>query len=870
MSEYSRRGQLPFIGVEFGTPLHCTFLRGRNGFGNNIKTEPLVTEFSAMYMGNQAYKVEEDFYRKLIKNNFITGQTYKEWMPATLMENMQSFQHIQQLFTSNTWRSWRTYEVSGGMLPWNNGHGWSITEAAKEKVRMPAFATGRKGNYFAVAEKGDINFLQSPGWNIKPGGKALLQNNNQTLAYIAGSRAAFTAKDNHFKTQQSVEKQLIFFNDTRKEQQVNWHCEVWVGSSCIKKDSGIINNMLPGEKEDIVLQFETPNINMAKAAGKILLSAHIAGVQHTDTFNFRVYQLQSPAKKNVVVFDPVGKTKNMLLQLGYTITDWNSSNTNAPLVIIGREVLSSNYKLPTNLETYISTGGKAIVFNQHPDSVLVKRGYRVSQYISRYVFPLDSVHPVTKGLDEIDFRNWCGNSTLTEAYPDYLDGKFKTDGRANVPYYSWHWGNRGGVATAAMEKPHQSGWRPILECEFDLAYSPLMELNYKKGLLVWCALDVEDHYEDDPVAAITVNNLIDYVVVKLPEQRNVFTAYIGDEAQEQLLLQSGVLYKKITSITDKVQLLICGNINKQQEQQLKQFILKGGKVLVLPKNEIGEFLGVQFNINDSFFGGKTIPAWNEARGISLSDSRFRTSHPTVLIEKGCDISMEGLLGKKTVGKGQIVFVQFNPLQFNADSFTYFRYSRWRQTRALNQVLANMGVSFINDDNIFKTNEKPLSNISLYGEWKVAFTKQLPGAKTLAEAYPDPGLSETASALVAAVADESSMTEIPVLMEVEKVKTSWSGLDGEMVYRKKVLVPKNFTTTSVSISLGTLDDYDQVYINGIKVGETDNRTNDTWNFNRYYLIPAGVLKEGENTIAIRIWDRYGGVAPLRVILKGSYL
>ena len=297
MSEYSRRGQLPFIGVEFGTPLHCTFLRGRNGFGNNIKTEPLVTEFSAMYMGNQAYKVEEDFYRKLIKNNFITGQTYKEWMPATLMENMQSFQHIQQLFTSNTWRSWRTYEVSGGMLPWNNGHGWSITEAAKEKVRMPAFATGRKGNYFAVAEKGDINFLQSPGWNIKPGGKALLQNNNQTLAYIAGSRAAFTAKDNHFKTQQSVEKQLIFFNDTRKEQQVNWHCEVWVGSSCIKKDSGIINNMLPGEKEDIVLQFETPNINMAKAAGKILLSAHIAGVQHTDTFNFRVYQLQSPAKK---------------------------------------------------------------------------------------------------------------------------------------------------------------------------------------------------------------------------------------------------------------------------------------------------------------------------------------------------------------------------------------------------------------------------------------------------------------------------------------------------------------------------------------------------------------------------------------------
>jgi beta-galactosidase len=46
MSHYSKFGKIPFIGIEFGTPLHCTCLRGRNGFGNNIQTNLGVTEFA--------------------------------------------------------------------------------------------------------------------------------------------------------------------------------------------------------------------------------------------------------------------------------------------------------------------------------------------------------------------------------------------------------------------------------------------------------------------------------------------------------------------------------------------------------------------------------------------------------------------------------------------------------------------------------------------------------------------------------------------------------------------------------------------------------------------------------------------------------
>ena len=58
----------------------------------------------------------------------------------------------------------------------------------------------------------------------------------------------------------------------------------------------------------------------------------------------------------------------------------------------------------------------------------------------------------------------------------------------------------GGVSSAAIEKPHRSGWRPLLECEFDLAYTPLMEMDYARGRVILCTLDLEDHLDQDPAA----------------------------------------------------------------------------------------------------------------------------------------------------------------------------------------------------------------------------------------------------------------------------------------------------------------------------------------------------------------------------------
>lgn len=60
----------------------------------------------------------------------------------------------------------------------------------------------------------------------------------------------------------------------------------------------------------------------------------------------------------------------------------------------------------------------------------------------------------------------------------------------------------------------------------------------------------------------------------------------------------------------------------------------------------------------------------------------------------------------------------------------------------------------------------------------------------------------------------------------------------------------------SVRLGPVDDSDITWINGHQVGEMNN----VYNQIRQYAIPAGILKEGKNTIVIRVEDYGGGGGP----------
>ena len=78
------------------------------------------------------------------------------------------------------------------------------------------------------------------------------------------------------------------------------------------------------------------------------------------------------------------------------------------------------------------------------------------------------------------------------------------------------------------------------------------------------------------------------------------------------------------------------------------------------------------------------------------------------------------------------------------------------------------------------------------------------------------------------------------------------LDGVVWLRKTIVLSAEYINKSAILELAKIDDDDITYVNGVKVGSTSQ-----WDAKRKYTIPAGILKEGENIIAVKVVDNGGG-------------
>ncbi|MFN0204788.1 MAG: GH116 family glycosyl hydrolase [Planctomycetota bacterium] len=87
---------------------------------------------------------------------------------------------------------------------------------------------------------------------------------------------------------------------------------------------------------------------------------------------------------------------------------------------------------------------------------------------------------------------------------------------------------------------------------------------------------------------------------------------------------------------------------------------------------------------------------------------------------------------------------------------------------------------------------------------------------------------------------------------------FDGIDGYAWYRKQFEL-KRLPAGAAILELGVIDDIDEVFINNVRAGGTGKfppEAETAWTKNRYYPIPANLLKEGINQIAVRVFDENG--------------
>ena len=798
LSAWAKDGEMPIAMVEFGTPMECTFCRGHDGFDSNITSEPLLTEYAAIYFGTDAYNSEGPKYRQYLHDLFRGGMLYKSSQDR--LDQFPDNHKIQQLFRKNTWQSWRTAGLSGGLRTWS--------------------------------------WLQD----------RLEEDNGPTLAWIAGPAGEYTAKDHHFSSGQTCEKQIVLINDMRQPQDFTASWTATLSRKEVGKGE-LQGTLAVSEIRRIPIRIAMPQVEAGRNAdGQITLTATIGETRHQDTFEFRVFGKDQPASGETPTVDPEGMISKMLAGLGYTTRAWNGAA--APLVVIGRNGLKDDPSLAARLETYVRDGGRVLIFAQDPEWMTRALGWRVCPKVVRRVFPVDS--SVTQGIDADDLRDWTDSSTLIEAYPEYV-GDYLRGNEGNQPYAGWHWGNRGGVSSAAIEKTHCSGWRPLMECEFDLAYTPLMELDYGQGRLIVCTLDLEDHVALDPAARRMAEHVMDYALHSPLAPRVNKVAYLGGAAGAAWLDGIGVSYQRSAMLDADAGLLLIGPDATIDTAALNAYLEKGGKVFFLPRAKAEGCLGTTLKPAAALFAGSlAVPDWPEARGLSASDLRWRTymDSPPSVLSAGADMGADGLIGRKTIGKGVAIFCQVDPHGFHADEKTYFRYTRWRSTRVVAQLLANLGASFLVDSRIFH----PLDTwaLNLDGEWQMKITLKLAPAVSEATAHPDPGVTPAAQALVGQSVPAGGWTPVTLPQMVQ----FFTDYDGEAVFRKEIVVPSDEAGKDMLLALGTLDDFDNTYFNGVEIGQTDIKTANWWLAPRNYVVPGKLVKAGRNVIAVRLFDRFG--------------
>ncbi|MEK7476803.1 MAG: beta-galactosidase [Candidatus Coatesbacteria bacterium] len=690
LSAWEQHGDRPVMAVEFGTPLSCTFQRGRCAYGENRVSEPLMTEFCAIYFGTDAYRLEPASYRAMIAAKFRHDQVY-DWVSGGRDEfdYHPAHQRLQALFNRQTWRSWRGWGMAGGMIPWEWGHGFrwpggTFAAAPPEP--------GRTGSWTPSVKKAGCLGFRPGGLEPTEAGRALFEVSRPQLAWLAGPQDAWPAKDHLFGAGETVHKTLAMANDgpAAAGVEVSWIVDIGPGRIAWGKKG----ESVPAARTLFLpIDFEMPAAVAGMVSGTIFLEISAGGEVTRDAFPVRVFPpVRRPADRpEVLLFDPEGATKDWIERLGWKTRRWDGGNAPGRILVVGRHALDRGTRLPGSLAAFAETGGRLILMGQDPEWLRRRAGFRVARHVSRRAFPVPSpgFAGLTADVDGETLRDWRGAGTLVPATADVALDR----GDEGSPPYGWHWGNRGSVTSAAIEKPHRSGWTPILEAEFDLAYTPLMELAVGEGLAIWCTLDLEGRVGSEPAADLLASRLLEHARAVPARPRAAQTVYLGGAPGEALLRNVGLRFTR-TFRTDRAPgLLVVAADAPLTRVDLDRRLAAGWRLLLLPRPAGDLPFAFRAAGTTGFAGSLDVPAWPECRGLSASDLRLRAPVAATVLIDGPEVGAGGLLGRVTSRFGSAILIQLTPDQLEADRLTYLRYSSWRLTRTLAQLLANLGGEF---------------------------------------------------------------------------------------------------------------------------------------------------------------------------------
>ena len=683
---WAAEGVKPVFTCEYSAPMpwdwtmYRGWYRGDREFGSAcVPWEFCVAEWTAQFFGARAYRISEQEKANLRweAERFRTGRLWHRWDYPHVVgsRDFKERYPVYAMYFAENWPAFRAWGVSA-VSPWNHGHYWTLRDGVdrgRKHLTVDWQHLGRPGfspDYIEDRyERMDLAF-ERDDWIPTVAAEALKRTNGPLLATIVGKPDAFTSQDHNYCPGETVEKQLLVINNSRET--VTADC-TW-SLTLPKAISGSRKVTVPtGRHERLPLRFDLPD---GVAPGRYELRTAVrfsTGETQEDVFAVDVLpKPRSPrATEKVALFDPKGETARLLDEMGvpYRLTGVEAELSARDLLVVGKGALSVEGPAPDVRR--VRDGLKVLLFEQTPEVLEKRFGFRVASYGLRRVFKRVPDHPALAGIAEPHLRNWRGEATILPPRLQYKPSP-EFNGAPGVRWCGipvtrlWRCGNRGSVASVLIEKPPCGDFLPILDGGYSIQYSPLMAYREGRGLVVFCQMDVTGRTESDPAAGTLARNVVDYVAAWKPTPRRR-AVYVGDVAGRNHLEAAGIAprpYEGGKPADDEV--LVVGKGGGKQladhAAALAGWIQAGGHVLALGLDADGAnaFLPMKVTMNQA----EHIATWFEPFGrgsplAGLSPADVHNAAPRKLMLLAGDHAIgNGVLGR---ARGtNVVFCQFPP------------------------------------------------------------------------------------------------------------------------------------------------------------------------------------------------------------------
>ncbi len=716
---WATQGVKPLFTCEYMVPMswdwtmYRGWYNGRREFGSaRAPWEFCIAEWNAQFLGDVAYQISQEERENLRweARQFNAQRVWNRWdYPHQVGSSDFSERYpIYAKYFSENWPAFRIWGVSANS-PWSHGHYWTLRDGVDtsrqdlavdwQHLQRPGFSPDYIDQRY---ERIDLAYELSD-WVPTVAATQLLRYNQPLLACLAGPAAAVTSQAHNYLAGELVQKQLVAINNSRVtvSAELQWNLDL---PQPIRGNRAVA--IEAGEQVRAELDFQLPD-NTPPGAYRLQAKATFStGEVQDDELTIHVVPPPAglPRTGRIALFDPVGETRAWLDSVGvsYTVIGADADLAAYDLLIVGAKALTPFDPAPNIAR--VRQGLKVLLFEQTPEVLEQRFGFRVATYGLRQVFPRLAVHPVLSSLDPAFLSDWRGAATLVPPRLDYtLDEAFnyvptvRWCGLA-VPRL-WRCGNRGNVATVLIEKPHRGDFLSILDGGFSLQYSGLLECREGDGVLLFCQLDVTGRTEPEPVAEQLARNMVTYLQSWQPPARRT-VLWAGGASGRQHLESIGLSPEPYAADRlDSTTLLVVAAGGQRQlagdKERIAKWLESGGQIVTigLDGRAASSFLPMQIETNEgehiaAYF--PPLPVGSPLAGISPADVHSAAPRSIPLVTGPTAVG-DGVLA--VAPAGNIVLCQLAPFDLigQLDQHNVKRTYR-RNSYLLTRLLANLGAA----------------------------------------------------------------------------------------------------------------------------------------------------------------------------------